>query len=168
MHFFEQPCPAGWVYPCSLDDVTLCLARLPAEDIEGLWAVGLAPSTRKDCAVNARYFFGERPTIRLYSHPDALQFKLPPNTKQIDVNWGLCMELEYGMKVERQGSRFVCKWSAADLRLFILEHVLVHEVGHHVYHQRRRRQGVASFPSRVESEQFAEAYALRQRTQWNG
>ncbi len=64
MHLFEQPCPAGWVYPCSLDDITRRLARLPVEDTEGLGAVGLVASTRKDHQANARYIPGELPTVK--------------------------------------------------------------------------------------------------------
>ena len=163
MHVFEQPCPAGWVYPCSLDDINHRLARLPAEDTAGLWAVGLVPSTRNNCKANARYAFGERPTIRIYSYPDTLQFKLLPHTKRGDIERGLSTESEYGMKVERQGSRFLCTWAAANLRIFIVEHVLLHEVGHHVYHRRRQRQGYPYRPCKTESEQFAETYALHHR-----
>ncbi len=73
------------------------------------------------------------------------------------------MELQFGMTVERHGSRYTCAWSADNLRRFILEHVLLHEVGHHVYHLQRRERGLPYHPNTVESEQFAEAYACRYR-----
>ena len=66
-----------------------------------------------------------------------------------------------GMQVEKVGGRWYCRWSAEDLRLFMLEHVLIHEVGHHVQCTQRQRQGVDPWPSRRVSEQFAEAYACR-------
>ena len=161
MHFFEQPCPVGWVYPCALEDVSNRLAQLPAEDVAGLWAVGLVSATRKRNRYNGTYFYGNRPTIHLYSVPYSLQFKMPPSTKRKDIETYEWVELSYGMKFEQQGSRIFCQWSAADLRHFIVEHVLLHEVGHHVYHRRRQQLGYDYKPWTTESEQFAEAYALR-------
>ncbi len=163
IHFFERECPAGWVYPCSLDDMRDCLARLPEQDLEGLWAVGLMPATRKDCWADGRYYFGNRPTIHLLSYPDTLRFRQPARTKQGNVENGFTVQQQYGMRVERAGSRFVCAWSADDLRRFVVEHVLLHEVGHHVYFRHRRQQGYVYRPHTVEAEQFAEAYALRRQ-----
>ena len=161
IHFFEEPCLGAWVYPCSLADVSDRLARLPIEDIAGLGAVGLFPETRKhNTRCNGTYFYGKRPTIHLYSVPYSLQFKMPPSTKRKDIETYEWVELSYGMKFEQKGSRFFCQWSAADLRRFIVEHVLLHEVGHHVYHRWRQQLGYDYKPLTTESEQFAEAYAL--------
>ena len=81
LHLFERPCPAGRVYPCSLEDIIGCLTRLPEQDLEGLWVVGLVPATRKDDETDGRYYFGERPCIHLYSYTDTLRFKLRAGTK---------------------------------------------------------------------------------------
>jgi hypothetical protein len=166
MHLFERPCPAGWVYPCSLEDISERLSRLPEQDVAGLWSVGLVPSTRKDCGANGRYFFGERPTIHLLSYLDTLRVKQLPNTKPGHIERGFVIERQYGMGIEAIGTRYVCVWSPEDLRRFMVEHVLLHEVGHHIYHRDRRLQGYRYNPRTTESEQFAEAYAVRHSRQY--
>src|SRR5262249_44967959 len=157
MHTFERACPSGWIYPCTLADLQQRLAELPDEDLDDLWAVGLVPSTKKDWSANARYLFGQKPTIHIYSYPDILRYRLLPHTKPGNIQRGLAVELQFGMVVEEEGGRYGCQWSAANLRRFIVEHVLLHEVGHHVYNMQRRRQGLAYRPCTRESEQFAEA-----------
>jgi hypothetical protein len=158
---FERPLLAGWIYPCTLEDIRERLAELPTEDLEGLWAVGLVPSTRKDCSVNGRYFGGDRPTIHLCSHQMSLTYKQPDQVKRSDLEHSQMVQLEYGMRIERVGSRWFCRWSPEDLRRFVVEHVLLHEVGHHVHHMQRRRQGFTSRLTLGVREQFAEDYALR-------
>jgi len=154
----------GWVYPCTLADIQARLAKLPEADLESLWAVGLAPSTRKDCHVHARYIPGERPVIYIFSYVDTLVFKQPANVKRSEVESGLVVELMYGMEVECAGSRWLCRWNPENLRRFIVEHVLLHEVGHHVHYMQRARQGIQRPPTKRDTEQFAEAYALRHRS----
>ncbi len=161
MHLFERPCPAGWVYPCSLEDISNRFSRLPEQDLAGLWSVGLVPSTRKDCNAYGRYYTGDRPEINLFSYPDSLRFKLMAHTRLGEINRGLAVELRYGMRVEAEGTRYICVWSGEDLRRFMVDHVLLHEVGHHVYFRQRREQGYKGTPRSKESEQFAEAYAVR-------
>ncbi len=161
VYLFQRPCPPGWIYPCSLADIECSLAEIPEQDLKGLWAVGLVPSTRKDCYANGQYLFGDKPVIHLFSYPEMLSFKQPPHIKPGQIAHGLAVELAYGMRVEQVGSRFVCVWEKETLQSFIVDHVLVHEIGHHVYHRRRRQQGYSYCPNRTESEQFAEAYALR-------
>ncbi len=160
-HFFEQPICDGWIYPCTLEEIKQRLSCFAVQDLEGIWAVGLAASTRKDHNANGRYLFGKKPSILLYSYPASYCFKLFPHTKRHDIEEKLAVELEYGMTVEQVGSRFVCHWQPEDLRRFILIHVLSHEVGHHIYHRQRQLQGLVHRSHTVESEQFAEAYAKR-------
>lgn len=160
---YERPCPTGHVYPCSLEDIKSCLVRLPEQDLEGLWSVGLVPATRKDGETDGRYYFGTQPTIQLFSHLDTLRFKLKAHTKMGEIERALGVQRQYGMEVERQGSRYVCIWSAGHLRRFIVEHVLLHEVGHHVFFWQRQQQGHAYTPNLGGVEQFAEDYARRWR-----
>jgi hypothetical protein len=162
IEIFERQLLPGWVYPCTVEDIRHQLTTLPAEDLEGLGSVGLIPSTRKNCSANGRYWGGLPPTrISLYSYHESLRYKQPAGTRPGDLDWGLSVEREFGMHVEKVGSRWFCQWSAENLRLFILEHVLIHEVGHHVQHMQRRRAGLWSDPGRQVKEQFAEAYACR-------
>ena len=161
IRLFERPLPPGWVYPCSLQDIRMRLAELPPADVDDLWAVGLAPSTWRDSAANARYLWGEKPVICVYSYPGTLCYRQPPHLDLKDVRRWLWVEVEYGMQVHRQGSRTVCSWDEQNLRHFILDHVLAHEIGHHVFRKQRIRVGLAQDVKRSVSEQFAEAYALR-------
>ncbi len=161
LSFFEQPICDGWIYPCTLEEIKQTLVHLPLGDLEGLWAVGLAASTRKDHNANGRYLFAKKPMISLYSFPASYSFKLFPHTKRHDIERLMPLELAHGMTYLQVGSRFVCRWQPKDLQRFILHHVLLHEVGHHVYHWQRQQQGLALRTHTVESEQFAEAYAIR-------
>ena len=63
--------------------------------------------------------------INLGSYPESLTYKLPLGTRQGAFRWGFAIEREFGMRVERVGGRWYCRWSAVDLRLFILEHVTI-------------------------------------------
>jgi hypothetical protein len=157
MRFFEEPLYRGWTYPCSIADLEGRLGDLPTRDIEGLWAIGLVAATRKDCGSNARYLCGPRASIRIYSLDSSLSYRLPPHTKPHDVERGLSEELAFGMRVVHDGSRFIRQWSVEDLRHFILEHVLLHEVGHHAFYKRFGWRPPGA------SEQFAEDYARRFR-----
>lgn len=145
----------GWVYPCTVDDLRGRLADFDAADLSGLHAVGLVPATRKDHWADARYFHGPPAVIHIYSLPVSLSFRMPPRVQRAWLETSTAAS--YGMRFQKQGSRWTCTWSPEDLRRFILDYVLAHEVGHHVYHLRR---GGAAWNRRV-SEQFAHAYGVR-------
>ena len=161
IRFFERPCPDGHIYPCSLEDMKRQLSLLPAEDLTGLWAAGLVPSTRKDGESDGRYYFVPRPVIHLFSYPESLHFKLRAGTRPSEIERGLAVQLKYGMEIKREGSRYTCVWTTASLRRFLLEHVLLHEVGHHVFFLRRKQQGYPYTPCIAGAEPFAENYAVR-------
>ena len=157
---FERPLLPSYIYPCSVEDIHSSLARLPEIDLQGLAAVGLVSVTRKDSAY-ARYFSKPKPVIHLHSFPDTLTYKQPPNTKRSDIELGLADALSYGMRVEEVGSRWICYWAIEDLKRFYVDHVLLHEVGHHVYHQQRECAGLENKIKTRTKEQFAEDYAIR-------
>jgi hypothetical protein len=161
IHLFEKPLAQGWVYPCTLDDIRQRLAKLPEQDLVGLWAIGLVPSTRKQSESDGRYYFQKRPEINLYSYTDTLTFKLAPFTKRRDIDQVLRVQLHFGMQVEQLGSRYMCVWSKSTLRDFIIDHVLLHEVGHHVFFWSRMKQGLAYTPAVAGAESFADDYAIR-------
>lgn len=106
---FEEPLLPGWVYPCTLEDLRQQLSELPPDDLEGLHAVGLVPATRKDCSANARYWWGGKPTIRVYSYRASLTYRQPAGVKLVHVRHGLAVELAFGMRVEQIGRRWVCR-----------------------------------------------------------
>jgi hypothetical protein len=157
---FEQPALPGWVYPCTLDDIREVLSLVPASEIVGLKAAGLAPSTKKDWNANGRYY-GQRQTIVLYSFRKDLVIRYEPNAKEGRLRDWCHRELRFGMTLERDGARWKGVWTAENLRRFILHHVLLHELGHHVYFRDRDR--FQEPPTWVVREQYAEDYAVRMR-----
>lgn len=155
---YERPISPGWVYPCTADDIRRCLERVPAGDLEGLAAVILAPATRKDHSADARYFFGTHPVIEVYSHAESLTYKQPSHTRLADIETNLATELWYGMTVRRVGARWFCDWTPQNLRRFILEHVFLHEIGHHIFQSSRQCERLGYKTGRS-SEAFADRYA---------
>ncbi len=158
---FAEPIPEGWVYPCTLDELHARLAEFHAEDLRGLHAAGLAASTRKHWATNARYWHEPKSTIIVYSYPATLAYRREPATHRHHLELWQAVELHFGMRIEKVGSRWWCRWDADDLRRFILRHVVAHEVGHHVQYRQRQAERLIDRPSTRVMEQFAEAYAVR-------
>ena len=159
--FFIEPDKIGWVYPTTIDKIEGVIRLLPKEDTEGLIGVGLVQSTKKNDYLDGSYTFSPKPTIRIYSYRADYKYKLPPSTKYKHVQHYFKTEISYGMTFECVGSRLVCCWDPKDLELFILRHLLLHEVGHHVFHLNRLQKNIIKFPDTRISEQFAEAYALK-------
>lgn len=64
---YERPLTPGKVHPCTVDDICDRLRELPPSDVVGLWAVGLVPATRTDHNADARYWYGPKPGIWVFS-----------------------------------------------------------------------------------------------------
>lgn len=162
---FERPALAGWVYPCTPHDIRGQLARVPEWDQEGLWAVGLVPATRRNCGAYGTYYPWKRPmnkpVIFLHSQPSSLRFRLRWHWSHGALARCFAVELAYGMEVDQTSGRTVCRWGAECLRRYTLEHVLPHEIGHHVQYRQRWRGGHGGDLGWRVKEQFAEDYALR-------
>jgi hypothetical protein len=158
---FETPLLPGWFYPCSAEDICNQLDRLPSADLAGLATVGLVASTRKNCSAYARYCPSPSPTIFVYSYPDTLSFKLAPHTPRGCAESSFTLQREFGMRLEAVGARLYCRWDPDDLRRYMLEYTLVHEVGHHVQWIDRWCQELKPLVNRGAMEQFAEDYAIR-------
>ena len=162
---FERPLPDGWVYPCTAGDIRQQLTLVPEQDLEGLWAVGLAVPEREDRRYHGTYWYWswrtKTPVIHLYAWRSSLSFRTRRRYSVGEVEQRFGVELSYGMRVEGVGSRLLCRWEPECLRRYVAEHVLLHEIGHHVQRRQRRRAGLTSFPGHTASEQFADDYALR-------
>ncbi len=162
---FERPVLAGWVYPCTVHDIKEQLPRVPEQDQEGLWAVGLVPATRRNCDAYGTYYPQKRPmnkpVIFLHSQPPSLGFRLRWHWSNGALARCFAVELAYGMEVDQTGGRTVCRWGAECLRRYTLEHVLPHEIGHHAQYRQRWRAGHGRDLGWRVKEQFAEDYALR-------
>src|SRR6476661_4215746 len=128
---FERPVLPGWVYPCTVEDIRQQLSTLPAEGLEGLWAVGLVPSTRKG-RFSGLYWGGEKPYIHTLAYEESLRYRYAGRARRGELERDQTVELQFGMRTEQRGNRWWCEWSPEDLRRYTLEHVLIHEVGHHV------------------------------------
>jgi hypothetical protein len=151
---FEKPLHPGWVYPCTVEEIEQQLLTFPPEDLEGLAAVCLVPATRKDLKDWGLYggYYQSKAKIELYGWPDSLTNKFPQGTKRHHLAH-LDVHRSFGMQVQQIGTRWYCRWEREDWRRFVLEHVLPHEIGHHV---------------RGPSEEFADDYALRYLRRLNG
>lgn len=167
LSLFERSLPEGWVYPCTLDDIRQQLSCVSEQDLEGLWAVGLAPPEldTKDC-YGTYYPYGYRrrargPVIVLWAQPPRLAFKMRRSYPRGQIERRFRVETAYGMAVGERGGHTECRWEPECLRRYMAEHVLLHEVGHHVQYRQRQRAGLSPFPDHRPCEQFADDYALR-------
>jgi|SRR5437667_5488054 len=153
---FEKPLHPGWVYPCTVEEIEQQLLTFPPEDLKGLAVICLVPATRKDLkdwGLYGSYYRGiDKAKIYLYGWPDPLTDKFPQGTKRHHLAH-LDVHRSFGMQVEQIGTRWYCRWDREDWRRFVLEHVLPHEIGHHVCGP---------------SEQLADDYALRYLRNLNG
>lgn len=159
---YEEPLLEGCAYPCNLTGIKETLRQLPEEDIDGIVSIGLVHGRRKDGA-NARYFYEPKPKIEIYSYPDSLSFRIGRNHgKQALIKY-YEVEMSFGMAIEDRDGVWHAQWTPESLERFLLQHVLLHEIGHHVY-----RWQVLSFSNRQKpnseaSERYAEDYARRMR-----
>jgi hypothetical protein len=162
---FEHPLADGWVYPCTCADIRQQLALVPEQDTEGLLAVGLAAPKREDRRYYGTYWYWswriKTPVIHLYAWPASLSFKTRRHYSVGEAAQCFAVELSYGMQAERAGCRLLCRWETDCLRRYVAEHVLLHEIGHHVQRRQRLRVGFSAFPGHTASEQFADDYASR-------
>ncbi|MCW3051615.1 MAG: hypothetical protein JWN14_785, partial [Chthonomonadales bacterium] len=102
-----------------------------------------------------------KPGILLHSSMHDFGFRLRNGYDPGYLKRRLRAELQYGLQIERRGNKAFCFWSPEDIRRFTLEHVLLHEIGHHVEYQQRARANYSRWLPSPLKEQFAEDYALR-------
>ena len=74
--YFLEPLKPGWIYPCTLDEIRTELENATTDELDGLNAVGLSASTRKDSNANGRYHREYKPSIHIYSFPESFTFKI--------------------------------------------------------------------------------------------
>ena len=124
-----DPPPKGHTYPCTLSELKRQLRRVPAHYLEGLWQVRLSNQVRRYRDRDGDYLDGE---IRLFPYPEQLTFAPSPRPNDpFDREW-----LAWGATlVESNGSRSL-QWTREALRRYVLDHVLLHELGHHYAAQR--------------------------------
>lgn len=158
--FYEAPITGSTVYPCTLEELRLAFDLLPPKDVDGLHSVGLEPSTRKIWHRNGIYYRYPEPKITLFSLDCSMQYSIKSPMGRARLNYAV--ETGFGMTLTQKDRWVVCTWDAMSYKLFMLAHVLPHEVGHHVHRFHKGYQYDAE--SYGKGETFAEQYALaRQR-----
>jgi hypothetical protein len=157
----------GYVHPCSYEDVVAILLQLPAEDVRGIDHVHFQQYGRKRNAYRPiwgslgcyKEYPGFSPTskLSLNAQRNPWEFRCP---RSIDA--GFLEEMErtkaYATKHwdTKRHHHFV--FDAAACRLYQLENVIPHEVGHWVD---RLRSGQLYFKkSWGEVERFADRYSV--------
>jgi len=120
-----DPLPKGYVYPCSIQDIRRKLEELPSSMLRNLSAVHLCNQVKMNPGVDAHIYDGSH--IRIYPVPDTLRWcygkkKPNPACAQERIEFGA-----YWKKIDNEW--FLC-WQEDSLRDYILNHVLLHEIGH--------------------------------------
>jgi hypothetical protein len=134
--------PRGKMHPVSPQEIHQTLAELPSVHQEDLRAVILTDRRRDRHAS-----YGRRRIKLFYPVDDRCRVRLRRNE-----GWGEVSR--FGAWVEEEdGVRYVC-WHPQDLKNYVLRHLLLHEIGHHVAWLR----GCSTVATRRE-EEFAESYA---------
>lgn len=138
------PLPPGKIHPVSPMQVQEALAELPACDLVDLNRVLLTDSRRDRHAS-----YGGAQIKLCYPVDRHYRVRLRRYEGWLEV-------LRFGAWIEREDDvRYVC-WEPNDLRDYVLKHLLLHEIGHHV--ALLRGFGYAVAATRRE-EEFAESYA---------
>jgi hypothetical protein len=167
INLFERPLPqgTGHRYPCTLADVRAQLARVPEYDLVDIFAIGLTPSTRKDNGAYGTYnrwkYPHYKPVIMLHSMEPGSALWLGGQRDWTSLRARFGVEHGSVMPYVACGNRSADSCSTEVLRRYIVEHVLLHEIGHHVQYQERWRAGYSRYLPKHVKEQFAEDYAVR-------
>jgi hypothetical protein len=116
--------PAGHVYPCTVAELKSQLRRIPPAYLEGLRQIRLSNQIRRYRDRDADYLDGE---IRLFPYPEHLVFAASRQPHSApDQEW-----LAWGAVWSDDAGGPTLRWTRAALRRYILDHVLLHELGHH-------------------------------------
>ena len=97
-------------------------------------------------------------SIKIYAWKNDLTYPLLKKVKLGSFQRSFTPEMDFGMKLIRKSGRWNMRWQEEDLRLFALEYLLPHEVGHHIY-QMRYNPLQRQFHDKVKSEKFACEYS---------
>lgn len=151
----------SYVHCCTVEDLIRHLERFDREDLSGLHQISLGPVERMREYADARYRRYPRPSIHLYPLRRSLEYKVRHFGSCKDPALAFSHQCAYGMKAERQGIGWLCRWEFVHWKKFILEFVLAHEIGHHVHYMKRKASGLTCYPPLPASEQFADDYANR-------
>lgn len=137
-----EPPPSGLFYAVTASDVAAALDDLPREWRETVRAVRLSPDPEGEVMAET-----DGRTIQIHYVVD--QLNRTPVTRGEDTE----EEEEFGGIPERQGRRRWVYWpDRSRLQTYVLKHLLIHEIGHHL---------APSDLAEEADEQWAEDFAFR-------
>lgn len=141
----REALPPGWQYPCTDEELEAVLQELPAA-----WTARLR---------SVRWTY--RPEWGAHARTDRARIEISYVVDEALRAPGMVMghgpeEVQFGARVEEDMGGRSLVWADRDaLRIYILRHILIHELGHHV----------APTGMRVDDEEaWAEAFAFRYYT----
>jgi hypothetical protein len=142
VRLFREALPDGWQYPCTGEELAAQLRELPAAWTARLRSVRL--TFHPEWGFHART---DRSRIEInYVVDAALRAPTPIVEEALE-------ELTFGARFETiAGTRCLVWRDRESLRTYILGHILIHELGHHVTPPGMRI---------MEEEEWAEAFAFR-------
>jgi len=140
-----DPLLPGWQHPCTPADLQRVLNELPAAWTARLTSVRLTYHPEWDAHART-----DRARIEI-------SYVVDPNLRApSELIVDSSEEVQFGARIEGHGRERRFAWpDRASLRTYILRHVLIHELGHHV---------APTNLSRDEEEDWAEAFAFRYYT----
>ncbi len=174
IQFLIEPVEAGYVHPCTPDDVVYMLELLPAQAVEGpypLRGIVMRQAPKKENILNGCW--GRfSPSVDLGPVDGAaifLEAAVPWKTWQVPTKLSLEGQGEarrLDALLERlpgkgKGNRY--KMGFAGLRRWVLYHTLIHEIGHWMDY--RRMVVWPSERSEIEVSEGIDAYWARPRTE---
>jgi hypothetical protein len=135
----------GWLYPCTDQELETVLRELPAD-----WTARLR---------SVRFTF--HPEWDAHARTDRARIEISYVVDETLRAWGVISEeepeeLQFGARLESSGGVRQLVWPDREaLRTYILRHILIHELGHHL---------APPGMDRDEEEDWAEAFAFRYYT----
>jgi hypothetical protein len=125
IRYIIDPLPKGYTYPCSIEDVRAKLRELPPGTLRNVSEIHLCNQVKMNSGVDAHICDGSQ--IRIYPVPEKLRLNCGRNKP----NPAFAQErLEFGAYWRRIENEWWLCWDRDSLKDYILNHVLLHEVGH--------------------------------------
>ncbi len=123
--YVVDPLPAGYVYPCSVADIRERLESLPGEMLRNVSVIHLCNQVKMNPGVDAHIYDSSH--IRIYPVPEKLRW----NYGRRKPNPAVAQErLEFGAFWQKIDNQWFLCWDKDHLKDYILNHVLLHEIGH--------------------------------------
>jgi hypothetical protein len=125
IHYIVDPLPRSYVYPCSIEDVRKKLEELSSRMLSNISVIHLCKQVKMNPGVDAHIYGGTN--IRIYPVPEKFRW----NCGRKKPNPAFAQErLEFGAYWREIDNEWFLCWGRDSLKEYILNHVLLHEIGH--------------------------------------